>query len=57
MSAEDGTVITAVAKEKDEARLEHFDAMAKGHMTGLVEHVTDDGKSSSTRMCVLLTVW
>lgn len=45
MSAEDGTVITAVSKEKEEAKREHAAAIASGHMTGLVEHVTDDGMS------------
>lgn len=44
MTAEDGTVITAVAKEKEEARREHETAIAQGFMTGLVEHVTDDSK-------------
>lgn len=45
MSAEDGTVITAVSKEKEEAKREHAAAIASGQMTGLVEHVTDDGMS------------
>ena len=43
MIAEDGTVITAVAKEKEEAKREHEAALRQGQMTGLVEHVTDDG--------------
>ncbi|GJE93119.1 von Willebrand domain-containing protein [Phanerochaete sordida] len=42
MTTEDGTVITAVAKEKEEAKREHEQAIAQGFMTGLVEHVTDD---------------
>jgi hypothetical protein len=44
MIAEDGTMITAVAKEKEEARREHQAALQQGYMTGLVEHVTDDSK-------------
>ncbi|GJE91690.1 hypothetical protein PsYK624_078400 [Phanerochaete sordida] len=40
--AADGTVIAAVAKEKEQAKREHDAAIAQGHMTGLVEHVTDD---------------
>ena len=46
MVAEDGTVITAVAKDKDEAKREHQEAIHQGHMTGLVEHVTDDSRGS-----------
>ncbi|THG97065.1 hypothetical protein EW026_g4879 [Hermanssonia centrifuga] len=42
MHTEDGRSITAVAKEKEEARREHEQAMQQGRMTGLVEHVTDD---------------
>ncbi|GJE93150.1 VIT-domain-containing protein [Phanerochaete sordida] len=42
MTAADGTVITAVAKEKEQARREHAAAISQGYMTGLVEHVTDD---------------
>ncbi len=44
MHTEDGRSITAVAKEKEEARREHEQAMQQGRMTGLVEHVTDDGR-------------
>lgn len=47
MVAADGTVITAVVKEKDEAQREHQEAIRQGHMTGLVEHVTDDSKRTS----------
>ena len=50
MTAEDGTVITAVAKEKEEARREYEQAISQGSMTGLVEHVTDD--STSSRHCL-----
>lgn len=46
MLAEDGTVITAVVKEKEEARREHQNAIRQGVMTGLVEHVTDDSEYS-----------
>ncbi len=44
MHTEDGRSITAVAKEKEEARREHEQAIQQGRMTGLVEHVTDDGR-------------
>jgi hypothetical protein len=44
MMAEDGTMITAVAKEKEEARREHQAALQQGYMTGLVEHVSDDSE-------------
>ena len=53
MTAEDGKVITAVVKEKEEARREHQAALNQGLMTGLVEHVTDDSKHP----CVLLLYW
>lgn len=46
MVAQDGTVITAVVKEKGQARREHYAAIRQGQMTGLVEHVTDDGAYS-----------
>ncbi|KIP02807.1 hypothetical protein PHLGIDRAFT_130535 [Phlebiopsis gigantea 11061_1 CR5-6] len=42
MAAEDGKIITAVVKEREEARREHQAALSQGLMTGLVEHVTDD---------------
>ncbi|EKM51518.1 uncharacterized protein PHACADRAFT_186981 [Phanerochaete carnosa HHB-10118-sp] len=42
MTAGDGTVIVAVAKEKEEAKREHEEAISRGYLTGLVEHVTDD---------------
>ncbi|EKM57246.1 uncharacterized protein PHACADRAFT_183721 [Phanerochaete carnosa HHB-10118-sp] len=42
MTTEDGTVIAAVAKEKEEAKREHEQAISQGRMTGLVEQVTDD---------------
>ena len=35
--------MTAVAKEKEAAKMEHSQAIQQGRMTGLVEHVTDDG--------------
>ena len=44
MVAADGTVITAVVKEKEEAKREHQAAIRQGRMTGLVEHVTDDSQ-------------
>ena len=49
MVAEDGTIITAVVKEKQEAMREHQAAIRQGFMTGLVEHVTDDSKRASSR--------
>ncbi|PSR72061.1 hypothetical protein PHLCEN_2v12042, partial [Hermanssonia centrifuga] len=42
MRTEDGRFITAVAKEREEAKREHEQAIQQGMMTGLVEHVTDD---------------
>ena len=44
MRTEDGRVITAVAKEKEIARKEHAQAVRRGRLTGLVEHVKDDGQ-------------
>lgn len=43
MTTADGTTITAVAKEKEEARHEHNYAISQGNMTGLVEYAADDG--------------
>ena len=43
MRTEDGRVVTAVSKEKEAAKREHEQAIQQGRMTGLVEHVTDDG--------------
>ena len=48
MVAADGTVITAVVKEKEEAKREHQAAIRQGRMTGLVEHVTDDSQRLHT---------
>ena len=45
MRTEDGRVIKAVAKDKETARQEHEQAIEQGKLTGLVEHVTDDGES------------
>ncbi|THG97060.1 hypothetical protein EW026_g4874 [Hermanssonia centrifuga] len=42
MHTEDGRSIAAVAKERKTARREHEQAIQRGRMTGLVEHVTDD---------------
>ncbi|KAI0685189.1 hypothetical protein BC835DRAFT_1421505 [Cytidiella melzeri] len=42
MRTQDGKVIKAVAKERQQARREHEAAIQQGLMTGLVEHVTDD---------------
>ncbi|EKM57240.1 uncharacterized protein PHACADRAFT_254902 [Phanerochaete carnosa HHB-10118-sp] len=42
MTAADGMVITAIAKEKEKAKREHEAAITQGYMTGLVEHVDDD---------------
>lgn len=47
MRTEDGRVLAAVAKEKEAARREHEQAIQTGRMTGLVEHVSDDGALSS----------
>ena len=44
MTLEDGTVVIAEAKEKEEARRDHEAAIFRGYTTGLVEHVTDDGE-------------
>ena len=47
MRTEDGRVVKAVAKEKETARQEHEQAIKQGKLTGLVEHVTDDGRRLS----------
>lgn len=52
MVAADGTVVTAVVKEKEEAKREHQAAIRQGRMTGLVEHVTDDSRSIYACDCV-----
>ena len=44
MRKEDGQLIKAVVKEKEAAYREYVEAIQQGKMTGLVEHVTDDGK-------------
>lgn len=54
MRAEDGTVITAVAKENEEAAKEHLAALRQGQMTGLVEYVSDDSKSV---FCSVVRCW
>lgn len=43
MQTSDGRVIVGRAKEKDQAREEHEEALKSGHFTGLVNYVTDDG--------------
>ena len=43
MRTQDGRVVKAVSKEKEQARREHEMAIQQGRMTGLVEHITDDG--------------
>ena len=43
MTVDDNAVITAVVKERGEARKEYEDAVRRGRTAGLVEHVTDDG--------------
>ena len=48
MRTEDGRIITAVAKEKETARREHVQAIRQGRLTGLVEHVKDDGQFCAT---------
>ncbi|GJE93155.1 von Willebrand domain-containing protein [Phanerochaete sordida] len=42
MTAENGTVIKAVAKEREEARKQYEDAVQEGQTAGLVEHIRDD---------------
>lgn len=42
--AEDGTVITALVKEKEEAYIDFKEALRQGYMAGLVEHITDDSE-------------
>ena len=44
MTLSNGTIITAVAKEREEAKREHDVAIRSGKLTGLVEYVTDDGE-------------
>ena len=51
MTAPDGTVVTAIAKEKEEAKREHEAAISQGYMTGLVEHVTDDSELVFFLLC------
>lgn len=46
MRSQDGKVIKAVAKEREQARKEHEAAIQEGQMTGLVQHATDDGDHS-----------
>ena len=53
MTLEDGTVVIAEAKEKEEARRDHEAAISRGYTTGLVEHVTDDGEFLSCSHCML----
>lgn len=43
MRTQDGRVVKAIAKEKEQARHEYNAAVSAGKMAGLVEHVTDDG--------------
>lgn len=57
MRSQDGKVIKAVAKEREQARKEHEAAIQEGQMTGLVQHATDDGDHSfRQRISLLLTV-
>jgi hypothetical protein len=44
MRSQDGKLVKAIAKEKQQAHKEHKAAIQQGLMTGLVDHVTDDGK-------------
>ena len=44
MTAPDGTVIAAVAKEKEQAKREHEAAISQGFTTALVEHISDDSE-------------
>ena len=54
MRTEDGRVIKAVAKDKETARQEHEQAIEQGKLTGLVEHVTDDGESFRTSLIAFI---
>ena len=54
MRTEDGRVITAVAKEKETARREHAQAIRQGRLTGLVEHVKDDGQFRTTSLIKII---
>ena len=47
MRTEDGRIITAISMEKETARREHEQAIQQGRLTGLVEHVQDDGQPCS----------
>ena len=40
-----GRITQGIAKEREQAKLEHQEAVAAGKMTTLVEWVTDDGMS------------
>ena len=51
MHTEDGRTVIATAKEREAARKEHEQAIEQGLLTGLVEHVQDDGVSR-TRSCL-----
>ena len=52
MTTEDGTVIAAVAKEKEQAKREHEAAISQGYTTALVEHVSDDSKLKSAFLAI-----
>ena len=42
MRSQDGKIIKAIAKEKQQARKEYEAAVKEGHMAGIIEHATDD---------------
>lgn len=48
MATSSGRVIVGVAKEKDEAKQTHEQAIQEGKTTALVEWVTDDSTRSSS---------
>ena len=42
MRSQDGKIIKAIAKEKQQARKEYEAAVKEGNMAGIIEHATDD---------------
>ncbi|EKM57247.1 uncharacterized protein PHACADRAFT_194809 [Phanerochaete carnosa HHB-10118-sp] len=55
MTAEDGTVITTVTKECNEARKDYKNAVQLGQTTSLVEHVTDDALPTGEMITTTVT--
>ena len=44
MRSQDGKIIKAIAKEKEQARKEYDASIRQGRTAGLIEHATDDGE-------------